>query len=659
MPDFAALHVELPRDDRVREDISIAPAELTPIGRGAVSVVYAYTGPDGRRYAAKIFNSPDAVPWEKLEFLRRKYAAAEAASTTKAHFVAWPIAILHSDQNLLVANAGGMLVDRKPVGFLLRLLDKAEWLSLDNWIEFHLMSKLSEENDSLSRRLMILKNCAAALAELHADGIAMVDLKPANIFVNRISGDVCLTDVDSYRVTDGGKVFPATHISTGYILPKVFGPEIDLGSVDQTQDCYAYAVLVFQLLNYGIHPFQCVSAGSDDEISTNDAKAKHYLYAYGPPTPGSPIRPLRQSVHECWPAALRDMLSAAFTADRVPLPVADWERYFRSVLDEQLLRPCDVQPKNVRHIRFAGWKCLACSRAGAIAEQRAAEKPRPATIPVRPALSRERVAVVAGVVIGLIVIALLVLSSIQNRQRELEMQRRAEYERQVEAQRKADYERQLEAQRKADDARRSEAQRKAIYEQQLEAQRKADDERRLEAQRKADDARRQAAVAAQIQFIRGKAQEASRQAQAAQRQAQNAAAQATRNGSTNAYGLSVYIFPPGDHVGDRYAGEIRANKWEGYGVYTWTNGNRYEGEFHGGRMEGFGTMFAPNRHYYEGAWHDGTANGFGIDVLADGRQYQGEQSNGMWNGRGVLTQKDGSVLVGEWRSNSFVGAYTP
>ncbi len=121
---------------------------------------------------------------------------------------------------------------------------------------------------------------------------------------------------------------------------------------------------MFQVLNFGIHPYQGILGSNAEEASTNDEKAKRRLYAYGQ-TSSANIQPLSQSVHECWPDQLRAMLDTALTqVDQAPSAQL-WADYFSSILDGKQLERCPAYANDVRHIRFASLPCLACKRAEA------------------------------------------------------------------------------------------------------------------------------------------------------------------------------------------------------------------------------------------------------------------------------------------------------
>lgn len=59
---------------------------------------------------------------------------------------------------------------------------------------------------------------------------------------------------------------------------------------------YALAVILFQLLNRGTHPFQGIITDPDITCSTNDEKAALGLYSYGT-IRNFQIKPRPQSTH--------------------------------------------------------------------------------------------------------------------------------------------------------------------------------------------------------------------------------------------------------------------------------------------------------------------------------------------------------------------------
>jgi len=351
---MTAVRDELRLNFRGRDGVpaaNVAKKDLRPVGRGGAAVVYAYSAHNGPAIAVKIFHKPDSANWPKIERLIARAGADAALMPGKEdHGIAWPASVVTENG--------------KRVGITLPYFDKREWRPLDHWVESNLAKNITDGNKSLGMRLTILRNCAAALAGLHAKKAYVVDLKPSNILVHEASGKIRLIDCDSYRVEDEDRIFPASHISAGYILPSAFGPTINIRSLGEEQDDYAFAVIAFRMLNFGIHPFQGI-LHSSEEISTDDEKAARYLYAYGE-QPSSAITPLPQSVHRCWPLPLREMFAQSFSSQQTGIRANVWQSYFASVIDRKQILSCDKFPNDVSHIRFENCPCPQCARQAAV-----------------------------------------------------------------------------------------------------------------------------------------------------------------------------------------------------------------------------------------------------------------------------------------------------
>jgi hypothetical protein len=130
--------------------------------------------------------------------------------------------------------------------------------------------------------------------------------------------------------------------------------------------------------------------------------------------------------------------------------------------------------------------------------------------------------------------------------------------------------------------------------------------------------------------------------------------------------------------GDRFFGEFRNHKRNGFGTYTWKNGNKYAGEFVNDKIEGHGTFTFNNGNKYVGpfrnekrngrgtfTWKDGNVyvgdfvddkiNGQGTFTFANGNKYVGAFANEKRNGHGTFTWKDGNVYVGQFVDDKMNG----
>ena len=131
-----------------------------------------------------------------------------------------------------------------------------------------------------------------------------------------------------------------------------------------------------------------------------------------------------------------------------------------------------------------------------------------------------------------------------------------------------------------------------------------------------------------------------------------------------------------------YEGEFLADKPDGFGVETQSNGNKYEGYFTKGKKGPNGTMwFTDGNVYvgefkndtlhghgkltntskqmsYEGDWQANKMHGMGLYLWDDGRRYQGQYVADKKTGFGVYMWIDGRVYYGMWKDGAQHGEGT-
>ncbi|MBI4757376.1 MAG: SUMF1/EgtB/PvdO family nonheme iron enzyme [Betaproteobacteria bacterium] len=136
----------------------------------------------------------------------------------------------------------------------------------------------------------IARSLAQAVDHLHSHGVVVGDINQKNVLVSR-NVQVMLVDTDSFQVRDPrGKVFHCPVGVPDYTPPELQG--VHLGSVERSEfhDRFGLAVVLFQLLMEGFHPFTGVPL--DPKFS---ATGEFYLYAirHGifPYQPGSRFSP--------------------------------------------------------------------------------------------------------------------------------------------------------------------------------------------------------------------------------------------------------------------------------------------------------------------------------------------------------------------------------
>ena len=130
-------------------------------------------------------------------------------------------------------------------------------------------------------------NLARAVAAVHEHGHVIADINQGNVLVSS-RATVALIDCDSFQVRDGGRLF-LCNVGVGPYVP----PELQGGSlhVERTpnHDAFGLAVLIFQLLFLGRHPFSGKFLGAGD--LPIEKAIRELRFAYGAAAAGRLMQP--------------------------------------------------------------------------------------------------------------------------------------------------------------------------------------------------------------------------------------------------------------------------------------------------------------------------------------------------------------------------------
>ena len=230
---------------------------LLELGKGGEGIVYTVKEKPGQ--VAKIYYPAQrtASKESKLRVMvARPPVSLSSGGLNHAIAIAWPLDVLYEQGQF--------------AGYLMLKVSK----SPDIFKVYHPQLRLKNHPAMDWRHLhAIAKNLAITLDGLHGDGYVVGDINQKNVLVSK-NVQVTLVDTDSFQVKDqGGKLF---HCPVG--VPEYTPPELQgvhLGSVERTEyhDRFGLAVVLFQLLMEGVHPFTGVPV--DPAFS---ATGEFYLY---------------------------------------------------------------------------------------------------------------------------------------------------------------------------------------------------------------------------------------------------------------------------------------------------------------------------------------------------------------------------------------------
>lgn len=321
------------------------------IGEGATASIYK-ANISNELWAAKIYKPERIVPAEKLEAMLQ---------TPPEN-----INIIHDNQIFIQYTWVKYLLkdikSKKIVGFIMPLVDQNSTNSLDTYYDPVLIKRLSGiAQSALSFRLEIAKNLCELVNNLHKLGHYFIDIKPQNIRVYKDNNRVVLMDCDGFSIKNINSRpdrFPADLISTDFIAPEVLKNHLSPKSLGEAQDRYGLAVILFELLNGGTHPFQGIVTDSSIQVSTNDERASLGLYPHGILT-HLKVKPRPQSIHDLLPVHTRRLFDQAFTSLNRP-SANEWLAHFDYIFNSKMLVRCTSYPNDVRHIHFKDMDCIGC-----------------------------------------------------------------------------------------------------------------------------------------------------------------------------------------------------------------------------------------------------------------------------------------------------------
>lgn len=227
----------------------------TELGRGGEGVVYEVNGqPD---LAVKLYAKP--LSSDQVAKLR---AMVASKNDRLLKLTAWPIevaALSKRSAGFVMPKVSGFRPAFELYGPKLRLqqFPKADWRFL----------------------IRTAANTARAFSVVHVGGHVIGDVNHGNLLVGR-DATVRLIDCDSFQITQGQKTW-FCEVGVGTHQP----PEMQarsFGGVVRTpnQDLFGLAVLIFQMLCLGRHPYSGRFLGAGEQPSIEDA-IRQYRYAYG------------------------------------------------------------------------------------------------------------------------------------------------------------------------------------------------------------------------------------------------------------------------------------------------------------------------------------------------------------------------------------------
>ena len=355
---------------RHSDGISLTLNENNKVGEGGEARILIVPGhPD---VVAKVYKNPTTAQQQKLVTMLDN-PPLEPTSTGH-HNIAWPSEIL------LSADGRGV---RHLIGFLMPRVQ-----SMEPILEFCNPKSRHDKYPLLDYRYLhrMASNLAVAIHSLHARGYVIGDINESNILAED-QARVTLIDTDSFQVRDhaAGIVHRYPVGKPEFTPPEMQGIVFRDRDREPSHDLFGLAVIIFQLLMEGFHPFMGHFTGTG-ESPTLDQRIKQGYFPFGSrPSlvlPGRHAPPLALLSHDLQRLFLR-CFEDGHRAPSLRPTAREWQQALQAAENEMVACSVNRQHYFGRHHVACPW--CAREQQYSTAPQPKAPSAKQVPLPVPPA----------------------------------------------------------------------------------------------------------------------------------------------------------------------------------------------------------------------------------------------------------------------------------
>ncbi|MEH2244772.1 tetratricopeptide repeat protein [Nostoc sp.] len=320
------------------------------LGRGGEACVYAV--PSDNNLVAKIYHKPTTAHADKLQAMLAN--PPENPTASLGHIsIAWP-------EDLLRAADGKNSI----LGFLMPRIQGMRPI-----IDFYNPRTRRQHCPLFNYQYLLrtARNLTAAFAALHASGYFIGDVNESNILVSD-TALVTLIDTDSFQVRDPNNnvVYRCPVGKPEFTPPELQNKTFAQHDREISHDLFGLAVLVFQLLMEGTHPFSGIFQGAIEPPPYEARIASgHFTYSQKRHVPylPTPIAPAWEILHP----SLQELFVRCFEeGHNNPLLRPSAQTWLSAIAEaEDSLITCTTNPQHRynNHMRSCPW-CERTVRLG-------------------------------------------------------------------------------------------------------------------------------------------------------------------------------------------------------------------------------------------------------------------------------------------------------
>ena len=311
--------------------------KLAEGGEGAVFDVIGH--PD---LVAKLYTKqPERTRIEKLLVM------SQLANTDLLQVAAWPVSILRRQPR------------SEPLGFLMPRIGGRE---------AHVLygpKQRQAEFPSADWKFLLAaaRNIAAAVATVHAAGHIIGDINQKGFLIER-NATVRLIDCDSFQISARGRLYPCVVGVPEFTAPELQGQRFDTLARTIHHDGFGLAVLIFQILFMGRHPFAGRFVGRGE--MPPERAIREFRFAYSQTAATKEMLPPPHALNlGAVSYDVASLFERAFSSQgaRVGRPFAtEWIASLEQLSKE--LKACDVDRTHKFHLRVPACPWCAIEKAG-------------------------------------------------------------------------------------------------------------------------------------------------------------------------------------------------------------------------------------------------------------------------------------------------------
>lgn len=317
------------------------------LGTGGEGIVHRLI--DNEHQVVKLSRVPTTESWyKKLQFMIENPPVLKPRPDGRPA-LAWPMDFVRSPRS------------RQPIGFTM------PYVTGQTWYEFCNPKRSHVRRPVLRHKLVAMYNLAYVVKSAHDKSYVVGDINRKNVLVNR-SGSVSVIDTDSFQVWDGLEYHSCKVAHPEYVAPEISGTNFGEIIRSNQSDLFGLAVLMFQALHYGSHPYRVIPSQSSVSLPTipiamsNGWTAIHNSesanYRWGRPRDCPPLGALSPELQNLFVRAFID----GHKHPELRPSAAEWMETVRSILkNEHKLRDCEGNDTKHQIFSESSIGCYECT----------------------------------------------------------------------------------------------------------------------------------------------------------------------------------------------------------------------------------------------------------------------------------------------------------